>query len=100
MVLENNGRKQRGVAGGAPKKPANTSTRAVPKTRKPAKRTVAKGHVLETLPAAITGRASPAKAALSDKPVVDYIASLPQPQRSIAEGVDTLAAKTLKGPVC
>ena len=45
----------------------------------------------------MTGRASPAKAALGDKPVFDYIASLPQPQRSIAERVDALAAKTLPG---
>ena len=47
------------------------------------------------LPVAMTGKASPAKAALGDKPVFDYIASLPQPQRGIAEAVDALAAKTL-----
>jgi hypothetical protein len=47
------------------------------------------------LPAAMTGRASPAKAALGDKPVFAYISSLPQPQRSIAERVDALAAETL-----
>lgn len=47
------------------------------------------------LPQAMTGRASPAKAAVGDKPVFAYIASLPQPQREIAEAVDTLAAKTL-----
>jgi hypothetical protein len=47
------------------------------------------------LKAAMTGRASPAKAAVGDKPVFDYIASLPQPQRSIAERVDALAARTL-----
>src|SRR3954452_25176046 len=47
------------------------------------------------LPAAMTGRASPAKAATGDKPVFDYIASLPEPQRSIAERIDALAAKTL-----
>ena len=45
-----------------------------------------------TLPAAMTGRASPAKAAVGDKPVFAYISSLPQPQRSIAEHVDSLAA--------
>ena len=50
-----------------------------------------------TLPAAMTGRASPAKAALGDKPVFAYINSLPQPQRSIAERVDALAAETLSG---
>ncbi len=52
----------------------------------------------DLLPAAMTGRASPAKAAVGDKPVFAYIASLPQPQRGIAEGVDALAAKTL--PAC
>jgi hypothetical protein len=49
------------------------------------------------LPAAMTGRASPAKAAIGDKPVFAYISSLPQPQRSIAERVDALAAETLPG---
>ena len=48
-----------------------------------------------TLPVAMTGRASPAKAAVGDKPVLAYIGSLPQPQRSIAERVDALAAETL-----
>src|SRR3954447_7923831 len=50
---------------------------------------------LTPLPAAMTGRASPAKAAVGDKPVFSYISSLPEPQRSIAERVDALAAKTL-----
>jgi hypothetical protein len=49
------------------------------------------------LPVAMTGRASPAKAALGDKQVFDYIGSLPEPQRSIAEAVDALAARTLPG---
>jgi hypothetical protein len=49
------------------------------------------------LPVAMTGRASPAKAALGDEPVFDYIGSLPEPQRSIAEAVDALAARTLPG---
>ena len=44
----------------------------------------------------MTGRASPAKAAVGDAPVFAYIQSLPQPQRGIAERVDALAAKTLK----
>jgi hypothetical protein len=48
-----------------------------------------------TLPEAMTGRASAAKAAVGDKPVFAYIASLPQPQRGIAEAVDVLAAATL-----
>jgi len=43
------------------------------------------------------GKASYAKAADGDKPVFDYIASLPQPQRAIAEHIDALAAKTLPG---
>ena len=59
--------------------------------------TSAQDNVLTTLPAAMTGRASPAKAAVGDKPVFAYIASLPQPQRSIAERVDALAAETLPG---
>lgn len=48
-----------------------------------------------TLPTAMTGRASPAKAAVGDPPVFAYIASLPQPQRGIAEAIDALAARTL-----
>ena len=45
----------------------------------------------------VTGKASPAKAAVGDAPVFAYIASLPQPQRGIAERIDTLAARTLPG---
>ena len=44
---------------------------------------------------AMTGKASAAKTAESDKPVFAYIESLPEPQRSIAEQVDALASKTL-----
>lgn len=44
-----------------------------------------------------TSKASPAKAAVGDTPVFSYIASLPQPQRAIAERVDALAARTLPG---
>ena len=44
---------------------------------------------------AMTGKASPAKAAEGDAPVFAYIASLPQPQREIAERIDALAAGTL-----
>ncbi|HOU65127.1 MAG TPA: DUF1801 domain-containing protein [Thermomonas sp.] len=44
-----------------------------------------------------TGKASPAKAAVGDKPVFAYIASLPQPQRGIAERIDRLAADHLPG---
>lgn len=46
---------------------------------------------------AMTGKASSAKAATGDKPVFAYIASLPEPQRGIAERVDALAAETLPG---
>jgi hypothetical protein len=66
---------------------------ATSKGRRPAARTAPPEAF--TLPEAMTGRASPAKAAVGDKPVFDYIASLPQPQRSIAEAVDALAARTL-----
>ena len=65
------------------------------KAPEPTDRTTAQGDVLTTLPVAMTGRASPAKAAVGDKPVFAYINSLPQPQRSIAERVDALAAETL-----
>jgi hypothetical protein len=44
---------------------------------------------------AMTGKASPAKAAEGDEPVFAYIASLPQPQRGIAERIDALAAEQL-----
>jgi hypothetical protein len=44
---------------------------------------------------AMTGKASPAKAAEGDEPVFAYIASLPQPQRDVAERIDALAARTL-----
>src|SRR5262245_8247382 len=43
------------------------------------------------------GKASYAKAADGDKPVFAYIASLPEPQRGIAERVDALAAGTVPG---
>jgi hypothetical protein len=64
--------------------------------RKPTKRTAAPA-VMTTLPVAMTGRASPAKAADGDEPVFAYLRSLPQPQRAIAERVDALAARTLPG---
>jgi len=60
-----------------PRKPAKTST-VLPKSM-------------------VTGKASQAKAADGDAPVFAYIASLPAPQRGIAERVDALAAKTLPG---
>ena len=49
------------------------------------------------LKAAMNGKASPTKAADGDRPVFTYIASLPQPQRDIAERIDALALKTLPG---
>ncbi|MGB7447615.1 MAG: DUF1801 domain-containing protein [Ornithinimicrobium sp.] len=52
-------------------------------------------HGTTILPKAMTGKASPAKAAVGDKPVFAYIASLPQPQRDIAAALDALAAETL-----
>jgi hypothetical protein len=73
-----------------------TDKAAMPTVRKPAKRTAAQGKAARMLPETmITGKASPAKAADGDKPVFAYIASLPQPQRGIAERIDALAAKTL-----
>ena len=67
-----------------------------PADRKPAKRAAPQGEAATTLPESmVTGKASPAKAAVGDKPVFAYISSLPQPQRSIAEAVDALAARTL-----
>ena len=44
---------------------------------------------------AMTGKASPAKAAEGDEPVFAYIASLPQPQRDVTERIDALAANTV-----
>jgi hypothetical protein len=70
--------------------------RTKPALRKPAKHTAAGAEAAAALPASmITGKASAAKAADGDKPVFAYIASLPQPHRSIAERVDALSAETL-----
>ncbi len=82
-------------AGRPVKDSVEASTRPTPKARKRTERTAAQDNVLTALPAAMTGKASPAKAAVGDKPVFAYISSLPQPQRSIAERVDALAAATL-----
>lgn len=69
-----------------------------PAARKASKPTAARARVATRLPESmLTGKASPAKAAVGDKPVFAYIASLPQPQRSIAERIDALAATTLPG---
>src|SRR5258708_19703907 len=55
----------------------------------------AQGKTPAKLLVAITGKASAAKTATGAEPVFAYIASLPQPQRGIAEGIDALAAKCL-----
>lgn len=57
----------------------------------------AEGKTPAKLLAAMTGKASDAKTATGDKPVFAYIASLPQPQRGIAERIDALAARSLPG---
>ena len=63
--------------------------------RKPLLKPDAQGQTGTKLLVAMTGKASAAKAAEGDEPVFAYIASLPQPQRGIAERIDALAAKTL-----
>lgn len=55
----------------------------------------AQGKTTVKLLVAMTGKASAAKTATGDEPVFAYIASLPQPQRGIAERIDVLAAKSL-----
>src|ERR1700756_4506034 len=73
-------------------------TRSTTKTTKRADRQgkkTAQGNPPAKLLVAMTGKASAAKAAEGDEPVFAYIASLPQPQRGIAERIDALAAKTL-----
>lgn len=78
-------------------------TRKTGKTSKPvagkrATRTATDGTASAALPdSMIPGKASAAKAADGDAPVFAYIASLPQPQRGIAEAIDALAARTLPG---
>lgn len=75
-----------------------TDNASNPAGRKPAQRPAAEDKAAATLPEPmVTGKASPAKAAVGDKPVFAYIASLPQPQRGVAERVDALAARTLPG---
>jgi hypothetical protein len=55
----------------------------------------APGKTPAKLLVAMTGKASAAKTATGDEPVFAYIASLPPPQRGIAERIDALAAKNL-----
>ena len=66
-----------------------------PSNHRPTKR--AAGDEPAKLLVAMTGKASGAKAATGDAPVFAYIASLPQPQRGIAERIDAVAAKSLPG---
>lgn len=79
-------------------RPGKKGKTSRPAVRTPARRTKSRAKAATTLPESmITGKASPAKAAVGDEPVFAYIAGLPQPQRAIAERVDALAAKTLPG---
>ena len=66
-------------------------------TRPAAKRATRPATAPRALPEAMNGKASTAKAAVGDKPVFAYIASLPQPQRGIVERIDRLAADALPG---
>ena len=77
--------------------PRKRDKTSAPRVRKPVTRKAVDGKAAFALPEAMTGKASPARAAVGDKPVFDYIASLPEPQRGIAERVDALAARTLPG---
>jgi len=95
MTSRDNGTRPLAAGGRPVEETVEASSRATAKAGEPTERTAAQDNVLTTLPAAMTGRASPAKAAVGDKPVFAYISSLPQPQRSIAERVDALAAETL-----
>lgn len=77
------------------KKKANLPKSSVSNTRKSSPPRTKR---VEKLPdSMVTGKASSARAKEGDQPVFNYIASLPQPQRSIAEKVDRLASKTLPG---
>ena len=66
-------------------------------TRTTGKPAAKKGRTATSLPETMKGKVSNAKAATGDKPVFSYIASLPQPQRGIAEHIDQLAGGTLPG---
>jgi len=65
--------------------------------RKPVRRPAVAAKAVPLPGSMVTGKASPAKAAAGDAPVFAYIASLPEPQRGIAERIDALAARTLPG---
>lgn len=76
------------------RKTEKTQRPATANKRKPAAKRATAGI---TLPETMHGKASQVKTAVGDKPVFAYIASLPQPQRAIAEHIDRLAADTLPG---
>jgi len=79
-----------------PARRTDKSSELVP--RRPAKPKRSQSKAGTTLPESmIAGKASAAKAVVGDEAVFDYIASLPQPQRGIAERIDALAASTLPG---
>lgn len=69
---------------------------ARPRAKATAKKTARRTPTTKLL-VAMTGKASAAKAAEGDKPVFADIASLPQPQREIAERVDALAGRDVAG---
>jgi len=78
--------------------PVRKTDRASKPAGRKTKRVVALDEAATPLPESmVTGKASSAKAAVGNKPVFAYIASLPQPQRGIAERIDDLAARTLPG---
>jgi hypothetical protein len=84
------------ATGKTTKKRVARTAKSESKTREPREASAAPVGIA-TLPVAMTGRASAAKAKDGDEPVFAYIRSLPQPQRGIAERVDALAARTLPG---
>jgi len=92
MARATSGRKATGKA--AEKPAARPLAKADSKARTPGKSTAEQVRPV-TLPVAMTGRASAAKAKVGDEPVFAYLRGLPQPQRGIAERVDALAARTL-----
>lgn len=78
-----------------PKRKSDAASK--PTARKSVERAVPPRSAASLPESMVTGKASSAKAAVGDAPVFAYIASLPQPQRGIAEYVDSLAARTLPG---
>lgn len=85
-------RPRKGQGGGGQKRVAKPVAKPVAKGR-----TTSRRQPKTKLLVAMTGKASAAKAADGDAPVFAYLASLPPPQRGIAERIDALAARTLPG---